>query len=109
MSTNVKDVNIVVLGYSMDHLMKSFPHFVIGTKQHNNKAQNMSLKFFFSDLFNSVSGRLNKRKVSSVGPVHKKQKVEGCLKYRTKAGASQKKYFHRRKVFGSKISKKHKH
>jgi hypothetical protein len=81
----------------------------------------------FSGLFDSVPRRQNKRKLSSSrGPFHKKKKES--LKYGTNAemnptiqnkflkgkqkfardGAVQKNKFHKRKVFGSKISKKNK-
>jgi hypothetical protein len=86
------------------------------------------LKLFFPDLFDDVQGRHNKRKLSSVGPVHKRKKLEGGLKYRTKTemnsrtqnkfgkrkqkfprdSSVQKNQFHKRKVFGSKISMKNK-
>lgn len=79
-----------------------------------------------SDLFDSASRRQNKRKLSSASSAHKRQKVDGSSKYRTvnemnlriqnksekkkqkclKNGTIQKNRILRRKVFGSKISKK---
>jgi hypothetical protein len=76
-----------------------------------------------------VPERQNKRKLSSVGSVHKRQKVEGSLKYRSmtemnsrtqnkfgkkkqkysRDGTLQKNSFIKRKMFSSKISKKNKH
>lgn len=70
----------------------------------------------------------NKRKLSSVGLVHKRKKVEDGLKYRIKTKSNsrvqnkfgkrkqkfpsdsgvQKNQFHKRKVLGSKISVKNK-
>lgn len=79
------------------------------------------------DLFDDVPGSHNKRKLSSVGPAHKRKKVEGGFKYKTKIEINsrtqnkfgkrkqkfpkdsvQKIQFHKRKVFGSKISMKNK-
>lgn len=88
------------------------------------------LIFFFHppDLFDSVSGRQNKRKLSSVSSVHKRQKVEGTLKHRTmtemnsriqnkfekkkkfpRDSTVQENQFLKKKEVGSKISKKNKH
>jgi hypothetical protein len=78
--------------------------------------------FFFPDLFDDVPGSHKKRKLSSVGAVHKRSKVEGGLKHRTKTemnsriqnkfGKRKQKFqrdsVHKRKVFGSKISMKNK-
>ena len=86
------------------------------------------INFFVSGLFDSVSQRKNKRKLSSSGPFNKRKKVRS-LKYGTNTemnsaiqnkffkgkqkfgrhGAVQKNKLHKKKVFSSKISKNKKH
>jgi hypothetical protein len=78
--------------------------------------------FSFPDLFDDVPGSRNKRKLSSVGAVNKRKKVESGLNHRTKTEMNpriqnnfgkrkqklQRDSVHRRKMFGSKISMKNK-